>query len=424
MKMNERTKEKDAPLNNVDQVNERHFQSSEALLQLLRSGLIPVTSIESKHFREMVYHLDKSYSIPTVSTPHFQQQEQSYMKGFYLKDGRLSLRKNLSLPVLKKEEALIRIVRAGICATDQHMSQGYKGGFEGILGHEFVGVVEKVENCIHNEWIGKRVVGEINLWCGKKTCDVCSQAEREKDPKNQIRRRNHCPNRSCLGILNKDGSFAEYISLPVRNLFQVPSNVSDSEAVFAEPLAAACRLMEQQLILSTDKVAVLGDGKLGLLITSVIHAYGLDHQVTIIGKHKEKLNILPKEVNKVLIINESFAQTHHQEFDVVVECTGSPSGIEFACLLIKKEGLIVMKSTCSASTSNVNLGLLCEKQVTIHGSRCGPFEKAIELLTTKKIDVQKFVEAVYTLEEAHKAFAHAAERGALKIQLQMIRRRI
>ena len=196
------------------------------------------------------------------------------------------LRTDLPMPVILKEYALIKVVRAGICRTDIEMIQGYKSGFEGILGHEFVGLVEDVATSkeIKQTWLNQRVVGEINISCNE--CQICLES-RDED-----RKRNHCPNRSCLGIIRKDGTFAEYITLPIQNLYMVPDSISDAHAVFVEPLAAAYRIIEQNIIQENDKICIIGDGKLGLLTAEVlVHAVNKHISITMIGKHLNKLHL-------------------------------------------------------------------------------------------------------------------------------------
>ena len=202
---------------------------------------------------------------------------------------------DLPMPALLKDYALIRVIRAGICGTDLEMMQGYKDGFEGVLGHEFVGIVEEVKasNKDKQKWLRQRVVGEININCTE--CPTCV------DDRNTYMRRNHCPNRSCLGIIGKDGAFAEYITLPIQNLYVVPESISDAHAVFVEPIAAAYRIVEQNIIQKNDKICIIGDGKLGLLTAEVL-VYAVDKSVTIsmLGKHLEKLHLGNSKCYKIL----------------------------------------------------------------------------------------------------------------------------
>ena len=196
------------------------------------------------------------------------------------------LRKDLPTPVILKDYALIKVIRAGICRTDIEMIHGYKSGFEGILGHEFVGLVEDVAASkeIKEKWLNQRVVGEINISCNE--CQICLESC------NEDLKRNHCPNRSCLGIIGKNGTFAEYITLPIPNLYRVPDSISDAHAVFVEPLAAAYRIIEQNIIQNNDKICIIGDGKLGLLTAEVlVHAVNKYTIITMVGKYLNKLHL-------------------------------------------------------------------------------------------------------------------------------------
>jgi threonine dehydrogenase-like Zn-dependent dehydrogenase len=206
------------------------------------------------------------------------------------------LRNDLPKPVILKDYALIKVIRAGICRTDIEMIQGYKSGFEGILGHEFVGFVEDVATSkeMKQTWLNQRVVGEINISCNE--CQTCL------DGWNEDMKRNHCPNRSCLGIIGKNGTFAEYITLPIRNLYMVPDSISDAHAVFVEPLAAAYRIIEQNIIQENDKICIIGDGKLGLLTAEVlVHAVNKDISITMMGKYLNKLHLGNTKIKKYLV---------------------------------------------------------------------------------------------------------------------------
>lgn len=206
--------------------------------------------------------------------------------------------KGLPKPSMLKDHALIRVIRAGICGTDIEIIQGYKDGFEGILGHEFVGVVEDVAGPfeIKQKWLKQRVVGEININCND--CQTCMAIG------NIDMRRNHCPNRSCLGIIRKDGAFAEYITLPIQNLHIVPDSISDAHAVFVEPLAAAYRIIEQNIIKENDQICIIGDGKLGLLTAEIlVHAINKKVAITMIGKHLNKLHLGNGKIVKRFTVN-------------------------------------------------------------------------------------------------------------------------
>ncbi|KAF1315502.1 Glycoside hydrolase, partial [Globisporangium splendens] len=433
---------------------------NEAFVAWLRSEIIPMKAIQSETFRQFLSAINPSFVLPdvTIQPRHLisehdvskaklpTRQATRFMKGFCLAgDGKPpKIVNNVVVPTPGADEALIRVVRAGICGTDLMMVANYKPGFKGVLGHEFVGIVEALgeddgvgTNTGDNDdaarkkltdernlaWLGKRVVGEINIPCDGSTCTTCQRAAAANaTARAQIKKRNHCPHRAALGIVRKDGVFAEFITLPLHNLFVVPDGVVDAHAVFAEPLAAACRIIEQQVIELSHDVAILGDGKLGLLCTEVLHALGAAKTVTLIGKHAAKLALMKQAVDATHTVDELTTKSDMQEkrFDVCVECTGTPSGASLALRLVKRGGIVAMKSTCAATTSHVDVDVAHAKQVRVIGSRCGPFAMALELLRDKRVDVQKFVHGVYPLERADKALAHAARRGVLKIQLVVV----
>lgn len=289
-----------------------------------------------------------------------------------------------------KRQTLIRMTTAGICNTDLELKAGYYG-FKGIPGHEFVGVVEKGPL----EWQGKRVVGEINLACQK--CDWCRRSLAR-----------HCPRRTVLGIVKHPGAFAEYLTLPEENLFEVPSALADEEAVFTEPVAAACEILEQVKIPKGGEVAVLGDGKLGLLIGQVLLANGINvHQF---GRHPEKLRIVK---NRGAIIGKKPPLAH---FQYVVDATGSAQGLATAVSMCQPRGTVIMKSTVHNKTG-IDMATVIVPEITLVGSRCGRFAPALKLLQQGKIDVQSMLHATYNLKEAKDAFAHAETKGVLKVLL-------
>jgi len=309
-------------------------------------------------------------------------------------DKELKLIDDYPKPSPKQGEALVRVLLAGVCNTDLELMKGYMG-FTGVLGHEFVGVVEEAPEG-HGHLVGKRVTGEINLYCGK--CDVC----RAGMP-------THCPNRSVLGILNKDGAMAEYLTLPVRNLQVVPDGVPDEEAVFTEPLAAAFEILEQVHLQPTDRVLVMGDGKLGLLCAQVL---GLTQaEVTLLGKHKEKLAIAGARGVQTVLLNEFKAG---RDFDVVVEATGTAAGFTSALGCVRPRGTIVLKSTV-AQAAELNLAPVVIDEISVVGSRCGPFAPALRALEKKLVDVRPMISAVYSVDDAMQAFEHAARKGVLKV---------
>ena len=304
-------------------------------------------------------------------------------------------------PTPEPGEALIHVHVAGICNTDIELTKGYLG-FDGALGHEFVGVVERVADEGDRQaaaWVGKRVVGEINCPCLE--CPVCEAGMPE-----------HCPNRTVLGIQGRDGAFADYLCLPVRNLHQVPRILADDEAVFVEPLAAAYEILEQVEIEPGLRVAVLGDGKLGMLVAQVLAQTECD--LTVIGKHFSKLAML----NARDIKTAAVGAVSDGPYDMVVDCTGSTSGFESALRLVQPRGTIVLKSTL-ASASAIDLAPIVVNEVTVVGSRCGPFSEAIDALQNGQVGVHDLVTAKYPLADAARAFEHAQEKGALKVLLDM-----
>jgi len=310
-------------------------------------------------------------------------------------DGQLRLVEDYHRPVSPPEEALVRVKLANICNTDLEIVRGYMG-FRGVLGHEFVGVVEE---CADGNLVGQRVVGKINCYCGE--CPTC----RAGAP-------THCPNRTTLGIRGRDGAFADYLSLPVTNLHTVPEAVSDEAAVFVEPLAAALEILEQVQIKPTDRVVVLGDGKLGLLVAQVLGLTGCD--LVVGGRHEEKLAILRRRGVETRLANELPAD----RADVVVDCTGHPSGFATARGLVKPRGILVLKSTFHGDVE-VNLSMLVVDEITLVGSRCGPFAPALRLLQRGLVDVESLVSATYLLDEGLAAFERAQEKGTLKVLLDL-----
>lgn len=318
-------------------------------------------------------------------------------------NGSLALR-DVPIPTPPPGEALIRVTRAGICNTDIELARGYMA-FQGIPGHEFVGVVEQSPD---QAWLGRRVVGEINANCG--TCGTCLAG-----------RPTHCPNRTTLGIVARDGAFAEYVSLPVHLLHPVPDGVSDDEAVFAEPLAAALEVLQQVQVKPTDRVVILGDGKLGLLVAQVLGMTGA--AVTAIGRHREKLAILERRGIRTSVGGADVTPGA----DIVVEATGSLAGFKQGRALVRPRGTLVLKSTFAgdlapllASSGGLNfLSALVVDEITLVGSRCGPFAPALRLLAEGRVDVQSLIHARYPLADALAALDHAQRPGVLKVLLDM-----
>jgi threonine dehydrogenase-like Zn-dependent dehydrogenase len=294
-------------------------------------------------------------------------------------------------PALQPGEARIRTDLVGICNTDLEILRGY-ARFSGVLGHEFVGTVESAPD---PELLGRRVVGEINISCG--TCQACLAG-----------RASHCSERIALGIRGRDGALAEYLCLPAKNLHLVPEAISDRMAVFVEPLAAACQIAEQIHVRPTDRVLVLGDGKLGLLIGQVLALTGCD--LTIVGRHRDKLAILAERGIPTRVGTDGLDATA----DLVVECTGQTEGFRTARRLLRPGATLVLKSTYH-SRVETDLSSLVVDEIRVVGSRCGPFPAALRLLSQGLVDVESLIDAVYPIREAPAAFEHASRRGALKV---------
>lgn len=288
-------------------------------------------------------------------------------------------------------EALIRIRKAGICSTDLELVKGYYP-FKGIPGHEFVGEVVAADD---GSWVGQRVVGDINVTCG--ICEQCLGG-----------RSTHCENRTVLGITKRDGTFAEYTTLPIANLHRVPDSVPDEMAVFTEPLAAALEIQQQVHIQPTDRVLVVGAGRLGQLIAQTLALTGCDLRV--VARHAYQKKILADR--SIRIIAEEDVQPWR--WDIVVEATGSPGGFSLARQAIRPRGTLVMKSTYIGELS-VNFSSIVVDEINIVGSRCGPFEPALHLMEKEAVDPSVLIAAEFKLDEALQAFEHAAKPGVLKV---------
>jgi threonine dehydrogenase-like Zn-dependent dehydrogenase len=297
---------------------------------------------------------------------------------------------------ISENEALIRVTKSGICNTDLEIIRGY-AGFSGTIGHEFVGIVEESND---KNWIGKRVVGEINAGCG--ICAVCKGEDSR-----------HCPTRTVLGIHARDGAHAEFVALPNINLLEVPENVSDEQAVFTEPLAAAYGILEQVSVSPETRVAVIGDGKLGILCAQ---AMALASKNTfLIGKHQDKMRVAEaKGIEGILLAD---VPKLNRDFDVVIEASGSESGFATALDLLKPRGKLVLKSTFSGKT-NLEMWRVVVDEITIVGSRCGRFAPALELLRDRKIDVESFISQEFPLEKGIEAIEKAQQKGSMKVLLQ------
>ena len=285
------------------------------------------------------------------------------------------------------------MTRAGVCETDLQLIKGYMG-FRGVLGHEFVGVAES------GDFAGQRVVGEINCACWR--CDTC----RSGLP-------THCPNRTVLGILNHDGAFADLIAVPQRNLHRVPDSIPDDIAVFTEPVAAAFQIPAQIAIAGTERIVVLGDGRLGNLCTQVLASLADD--VLIVGKHQEKLALLEAMGIKTALLSD---QLPERSFDIVVDCTGSESGLPTALKLVRPRGTIVLKTTVAGAQTLAWAPFVID-EVTLVGSRCGPFDRALDALEHGLVDVEPLITDRFSLSNGLMALQRAQEKGVLKVLLEM-----
>ncbi|MEF3275910.1 MAG: alcohol dehydrogenase catalytic domain-containing protein [Chloroflexus sp.] len=296
-------------------------------------------------------------------------------------------------PQRQPGEALIRPHLVGICNTDLEITRGYMN-FRGVLGHEFVGTVVA---CDDPAWLGQRVVGEINAAC--RRCPTCRRGDES-----------HCPQRTTLGIDRRDGAMADLFTLPESCLHVVPATVSDEAAVFTEPLAAALEIVEQSHIRPSDRVAVVGDGKLGAMIVQVLRLTGCD--LTLIGRHPERWGLYQRQ--GVTCISSSDLPT--EQFDVVIDCTGNPAGLTTARQLVRPRGRLVLKSTFAAE-AHLNLSILVVDEVHLIGSRCGPFAPALRLLARGLIETQPLISACYPLDAGVQAFDAAP--GQLKVLLSV-----
>lgn len=316
------------------------------------------------------------------------------MQAVWLEDGKFGVRHAVPVPEPPPGEALVRVLQAGICNTDLELTRGYYP-YTGILGHEFVGIVERGSEAI----AGKRVVGEINTVCGE--CRTCRSG-----------RPTHCENRTVLGIVNRNGAFAEYLTLPVANLHVVPQEVSTDAATFTEPLAAALEIQQQVEIHRDDRVLAVGDGKLGQLIAQTLALTGCE--LSVVGRHRSKLDLLAaRDIHTVLGEGvESGA------FDVAVECTGNDEGFALAQAALRPRGTLVMKSTYAGKLT-LDAAAVVVDELTLVGSRCGPFAPALRLLAERRVDVEPLIHARYPLSDAPAGFEHAQRPGVLKVLLEI-----
>lgn len=321
------------------------------------------------------------------------------MRAVVLDDDGVDIRMDHAEPAPAAGEVLVRVLRAGICETDLQLIRGYKG-FRGVLGHEFVGIATT------GQFAGHRVVGEINCSCW--ACDTCLAG-----------RPGHCPSRAVLGILGHDGAFAEYIAVPERNLHRVPDNVDTDAAVFTEPLAAAFQIPAQLPISRTHRIVVLGDGRLGNLCAQVL-ARESDH-VTVVGKHPSKLALLERAGIATRILGAPDAKGRGEGAhgaDIVVDCTGSATGLSTAIELVRPRGTIVLKTTIAAEQT-LSLAPVVVDELTIIGSRCGPFDRALEALAAGQIDVRALIHGRFDLTDGVRALQRATEPGVLKVLIDV-----
>lgn len=322
--------------------------------------------------------------------------KQKTMLGLWLENNELSLRDDLPVPIPETGEALIHVNLAGICSTDLELVRGYYP-FTGIPGHEFVGTVVLAPG--NDEWIGERVVGEINITCGN--CEDCLAG-----------RPTHCINRTVLGILNHDGAFAEYLVLPIRNLHKVPSQIPDTSAVFTEPLAAALEIQQQIHIKPGTKTLVVGAGRLGQLIAQSLAITSCD--LNVVARYPGQIEILQK--SRIKTISENAVEK--RKYDIVIEATGSQSGFALARKAIHPRGTIVLKSTYKGNI-NINLSSIVVDEINMIGSRCGPFGPAIKLLEKKLVDPAALISNQYPLHQVIEAFDQATKKGVLKVLVTM-----
>lgn len=324
-----------------------------------------------------------------------QYSKNTNMRALQFLNGQLRL-SELPVPMAAEGEALVRVTMAGICNTDLEIVRGY-AGFNGTIGHEFVGVVESAPE---PDLVGCRVVGEINAGCGR--CRLCQSG----DPR-------HCLERTVLGIVGRDGAFADYLRLPMANLLVVPETVPDRAAVFTEPIAAACEILDQVKIGAGMRVAVLGDGKLGQLIARVLGTTGCD--LVLIGKYPEKLRLAEDAAIKT-VLKDQVNIAPAERFDLVVEATGSPQGFEMAVALTRPGGRLVLKSTFHGAVT-IDLSRIVVDEISLIGSRCGRFDRALELLVSGEVDPLPLVSSEYSLDEGMAAMVEAGRHGVVKVLL-------
>ena len=301
---------------------------------------------------------------------------------------------------LPSGEALIRPTRMGVCSTDLELCKGYMG-FSGVLGHEFVGVVEAVAKDVDKAWVSQRVAGEINCVCGQ--CDMCMGGLKE-----------HCRDRTVLGIMGRDGCFAERFMLPAKNLHAVPDNVDDDRAVFVEPLAAALQILRQLTIEGRPYVTVLGDGRLGLICAQVLST--LNVTVRCVGKHESKLGLCEKWGIKHRLLGDVGLR---QDQDIVVDCTGSASGLTAAMAMLRPRGTLVLKTTVAPGqlSEGFDLSPIVINELNVIGSRCGPFREAMDWLSREAVDVVSLISKRMKLSDGPGVIEQAGNPGVIKVLL-------
>lgn len=317
------------------------------------------------------------------------------MKGLWLEDKKMSFRADLPLPSLEAGEVLIKVLLAGVCSTDLEMLRGYYD-FKGVPGHEFIGLVQDDNG--HPDLQGKRVIGDINISCGE--CERCLRQEPSQ-----------CMQRKTLGIFDYDGVFAEYCKLPAKNLTVVPDSVSDVLAVFTEPTAAALRILDQIQVKPSDRVIVVGAGRLGLLIAQALKNTGCDLKVVV--RRPEPAAILAGLGIKAVYRDEIKGELA----DIVVEVTGSPEGFELSRSLTRARGTLVLKSTFAEDVS-VNLSKLVVDEITLVGSRCGNYPAGLRALSLGLIQVGEIVDSIYSLDQVLEAIERAGQPGVLKVLIR------
>lgn len=324
------------------------------------------------------------------------------MQALLLNETGLAFAPRYSAPTPARGEVLIRPTRMGVCSTDLELCKGYMA-YQGVLGHEFVGVVQATGEGVDKAWLGARVVGEINCVCG--VCEMCKAGLKE-----------HCRDRTVLGIMGRDGCFAEQFVLPAANLHRVPEHVDDDRAVFVEPLAAAIQILRQLTIEGRPYVTVLGDGRLGLLCTQVLSS--LNATVRCVGKHEAKLGLCEKWGIKHRLLGEVGLR---QDQDIVVDCTGSPSGLVIAMQMLRPRGTLVMKTTVAPGgldAAGVDLSPIVINELNVMGSRCGPFAEALDWLSSERVDVVSLISRRMKLSDGPAVLEQANRAGTIKVLLE------